>query len=100
MYVAVTYLDAPIVQVLYQAKILTTAVFSVTMLGRTLSAIQWGCLVLLTTGVALVQLGNIEADALERATKDGIPAELEAGDASAGLPDTPEGIGEDATRAA
>jgi len=68
------------------------------MLGRVLSSMQWGCLVLLTAGVALVQLNNIEADAAARAASEGI--DFEAGDASVGIPDTPEGVGEDATRAA
>ncbi|EPE27758.1 Multidrug resistance efflux transporter EmrE [Glarea lozoyensis ATCC 20868] len=45
-YVAVSNLDA----------ILTTAVFSVTMLGRSLSNKRWVALVILTLGVAVVQL--------------------------------------------
>lgn len=43
-------------QVTYQLKILTTALFSVLMLGRKLSSLQWGSLVILFVGVALVQL--------------------------------------------
>jgi multidrug transporter EmrE-like cation transporter len=34
-----------------QLKILTTAFFSVTMLGRTLTLVQWGALVVLMAGV-------------------------------------------------
>lgn len=42
--------------VLTALQILTTAVFSVTMLGRALSSKKWVALVLLTLGVAVVQL--------------------------------------------
>ena len=43
-------------QVTYQLKILTTALFSVLMLGKKLSSLQWSSLVILFVGVALVQL--------------------------------------------
>ena len=43
-------------QVSYQLKILTTAMFSVVMLRKQLSNMQWGALVLLFLGIALVQL--------------------------------------------
>lgn len=55
-YIAVSNLDAVHFQILYQLKILTTALFSVTMLGRALSPKRWIALVLLTLGVAVVQL--------------------------------------------
>ncbi|KAJ3047701.1 hypothetical protein HK102_012858, partial [Quaeritorhiza haematococci] len=55
-YVAVTKLDAATFQVTYQMKILTTAVFSVWMLGKTLGRMKWVALCLLTGGIALVQL--------------------------------------------
>jgi UDP-sugar transporter A1/2/3 len=41
---------------LIHAQILTTALFSVTMLGRALSSKRWFSLILLTIGVAIVQL--------------------------------------------
>ncbi|WYZ41156.1 hypothetical protein EsH8_V_000051 [Colletotrichum jinshuiense] len=55
-YVAVSNLDAVHFQVLYQLKILTTAVFSVTMLRRSLGAKRWISLIILTLGVSIVSL--------------------------------------------
>ncbi|TVY19476.1 UDP-galactose transporter [Lachnellula arida] len=55
-YISVSNLDAVHFQILYQLKILTTALFSVTMLGRALSSKKWIALVLLTIGVTIVQI--------------------------------------------
>ncbi|KAI9027472.1 UDP-galactose transporter [Phycomyces nitens] len=55
-YIAATHLDAATFQVTYQLKILTTALFSVTMLHRSLSNRQWMALGLLTFGIGLVVL--------------------------------------------
>lgn len=64
LYVALEHLDAGTYMVTYQLKILTTALFTVLMLKRRLSVIQWFALALLAGGVAIVQLvrGRTGAD--------------------------------------
>eukprot|EP00903_Cladosiphon_okamuranus_P005591 g5563.t1 len=57
-YVAISNLDGPTFQLLYQLKILTTALFSVLMLKRVLVAKQWGALAMLALGVGLVQVSS------------------------------------------
>jgi UDP-sugar transporter A1/2/3 len=59
LFVALSNLDAAVYQVTYQLKIMTTALFSVTMLGRSLDWEQIFSLVMLTTGVALVQYAEM-----------------------------------------
>eukprot|EP00123_Amoebidium_parasiticum_P006929 comp17755_c0_seq1/m.17761 comp17755_c0_seq1/g.17761 ORF comp17755_c0_seq1/g.17761 comp17755_c0_seq1/m.17761 type:complete len:334 (-) comp17755_c0_seq1:587-1588(-) len=56
LYLAISNLDAATFQVTYQLKILTTAIFSVMMLGQRLSGFKWLSLFILMFGVALVQL--------------------------------------------
>lgn len=58
LYVALSNLTAPIFQVTYQAKLVTTAIVSVLMLNRKYSSQQWICLVVLSLGVAIVVLGE------------------------------------------
>ncbi len=63
-YIAVSNLSAATFQVTYQLKILTTALFSVAILRRSLSPRKWVALVLLTVGVAIAQLPSADPSAL------------------------------------
>ena len=58
LYTALSNLTAPVFQVTYQAKLVTTAIVSVIMLNRKYSPQQWICLVVLSIGVAVVVLGE------------------------------------------
>ena len=60
LYIAISNLTAPMFQVTYQCKLLTTAIVSVIMLQRRYSTKQWICLTLLGLGVAIVVLGARE----------------------------------------
>ncbi|KAG0275445.1 hypothetical protein BGZ95_008777 [Linnemannia exigua] len=55
-YVASHALDPSTFQVTYQLKILTTALFSVILLNRSLPFLKWTSLVMLTAGIALVSV--------------------------------------------
>jgi len=57
-YYSMSCLSAPIFQVLYQMKIITTAIFAVIILSKSLSHYQWVSVLTLTIGVALVQLSQ------------------------------------------
>eukprot|EP00435_Cladocopium_sp_Y103_P003407 s3782_g1.t1 len=59
-YVAASNLDVSVCQVLYQMKLVTTALFSVAMLGRQLSRNQWLGIAACAAGVAVVQLSTVE----------------------------------------
>ncbi|KAL8939030.1 MAG: hypothetical protein Q9216_003579 [Gyalolechia sp. 2 TL-2023] len=63
-YFAISNLDTAIFQVTYQFKILPTALFSVVLLGRTLSPRKWLALALLMVGVAIVQIPAAETASL------------------------------------
>ena len=60
LYLALSNLDAATYQVTYQLKILTTAMFAVTMLGKKLLPTQWLSLLTLVAGVAMVQLSDVK----------------------------------------
>lgn len=60
LYFALSNLDATTYQVCYQSKILTTAVFSVLLLKKGLSRMQWLSLVILTIGVSITQISSTE----------------------------------------
>jgi solute carrier family 35 (UDP-sugar transporter), member A1/2/3 len=55
-FVAASNLDAATFQVTYQCKILTTALFAVLLLNQSLSLTKWVSLLILTVGVACVQI--------------------------------------------
>jgi UDP-sugar transporter A1/2/3 len=57
-YFSMSQLSAPVFQVLYQMKIVTTAIFSVIILSRRITGLQWLSIVALSGGVALVQLSQ------------------------------------------
>jgi len=57
-YYSMSCLSAPVFQVLYQMKIITTAIFSVIILSKRLNTGQWLSIIALTCGVALVQLSQ------------------------------------------
>ncbi|KAH9415301.1 hypothetical protein DERP_006395 [Dermatophagoides pteronyssinus] len=61
IYVAAANLDPATSQVTYQLKILTTALFSVLILKRSLVIFQWFSLILLFIGVACVQLSQTKS---------------------------------------
>jgi UDP-sugar transporter A1/2/3 len=70
LYLALTNLDAATYQVCYQLKILTTALFSATMLNRTFSKTKWLALVILTIGVAVVQTSGDSASHSENSDQN------------------------------
>lgn len=59
-YTALTHLSAPVFQVLYQSKLLTTAAVSVALLGRTYSLTQWMSLAVLSLGVAVAVSSEVK----------------------------------------
>lgn len=55
LFIGLSNLDAAVAHVTYQTKILFTAIFSVTLLGKRLGATQWSGLACLVLGVICVQ---------------------------------------------
>jgi len=71
LYVALSNLTAPVFQVAYQCKLVTTAVVSVILLQRVYNTRQWISLVGISFGVAIVVLGERKAeDEAKDAQKD------------------------------
>ena len=69
LYVALANLSAPVFQVCYQSKLVTTALVSVLMLNRHYVKLQWAALVSLGIGVAIVVLGE-QGDSSEKEDLD------------------------------
>lgn len=72
LYVALSNLSAPLFQVTYQAKLLTTALVSVVLLQRRYSVKQWICLTALGIGVAVVVLAETDASKKTSSSKNSI----------------------------
>lgn len=71
LYVALSNLSAPLFQVTYQCKLVTTAVVSVIMLKRQYKFQQWICLFILSVAVAIVVLGESSKQSkVENATQN------------------------------
>ncbi|VDM56629.1 unnamed protein product [Angiostrongylus costaricensis] len=62
-YVAASHLDAATFMITSQLKIFTAAIFTVIILHRSLTRAQWFALLILFTGVSLVQLQSSKSDA-------------------------------------
>ncbi|XP_035676721.1 UDP-galactose translocator-like isoform X2 [Branchiostoma floridae] len=74
-YVAISNLSAATFQVTYQLKIMTTALFSILMLGKSISRMQWVSLFLLFAGVSAVQLESTGATSSGKATGEKVETE-------------------------
>ena len=83
LYVALSNLSAPLFQVTYQAKLLTTAVVSVIMLNRRYSMKQWTCLTLLGVGVAIVVLGESANKGKKSVVAESVEQKSDAGEGDA-----------------
>jgi UDP-sugar transporter A1/2/3 len=81
-YVAITNLPVAVYQITYQLKILTTSLFSVLFFNRRYSAAKWFSLVLLTCGVAIVQLPDNSSSAAGQSKVSATPS---AGNATVGV---------------
>jgi solute carrier family 35 (UDP-sugar transporter), member A1/2/3 len=61
VYLAISNLDPAVFQVTFQIKILTTALFMVILLNRSLRLSQWISLLLLTIGISIIQIQNVKS---------------------------------------
>ena len=59
VYLAISNLNAAVFQVTFQVKILTTALFMVILLNRNLKCSQWFSLLILCTGISIIQIQNV-----------------------------------------
>ena len=59
VYLAISNLNAAVFQVTFQIKILTTAIFMVFLLKKSLRGLQWFSLVLLCVGISIIQVQNV-----------------------------------------
>lgn len=66
LFVSLSNLSAAVYQVTYQLKILSTALLSVMILGKVLNTEKWVSLLMLTAGVALIQVPSGEGGATTR----------------------------------
>lgn len=66
-YFSMSCLSAPVFQVLYQMKIITTALFSVLLLAKRISGLQWMSILALAVGVAMVQLSQQSTSEADKA---------------------------------
>lgn len=72
-FIAASHLDVATFSVTYQLKILTTALCSVIILKRRLSATKWTSLFFLAIGVALVQLQNVSSSTTQTSPESSNP---------------------------
>jgi len=68
-YVAMSHLDASVYQVLSQMKLVTTALFSMTMLGRRISVRQWTGIFVCAIGIAIVQISSLTGSSSKSSSK-------------------------------
>lgn len=71
-YIAASNLDAGTLQVAYQLKILTTAVFFVLFMNRSLRLKQWLALLVLATGVAVMQIAPLRSQPQQQSTSEDV----------------------------
>jgi UDP-sugar transporter A1/2/3 len=73
VYLAISNLDAAVFQVTFQIKILTTALFTVVLLNRSLRFSQWISLVILCIGISIIQIQNVTStQSSNKSSKDGV----------------------------
>ncbi|CAF0849525.1 unnamed protein product [Brachionus calyciflorus] len=61
VYLAISNLDAAVFQVTFQLKILTTAIFMVFLLKKSLRFLQWVALLILFAGISIIQIQNVKS---------------------------------------